>query len=186
MRLSEFFENFEPKTDKGTSHSYIQNYYCEEFSSKKELDIKLLEIGIRNGFSHYLWDKFFINGTIYGVDNGESGFEYEKLFKDTRVHYFIDDGYSKSFLSRFEDNYFDYVIDDASHSVESQIKAIEVFLPKIKSNGKLIIEDIQALEFCGRLKTAALNNPLVAEFKIHDFRLKSKREDDLLIEIVKK
>lgn len=186
MRLSEFFENFEPKTDKGTSHSYIQNYYCEEFSSKKELDIKLLEIGIRNGFSHYLWDKFFINGTIFGVDNGESGFEYEKLLKDTRVHHFIDDGYSKSFLSKFEDNYFDYVIDDASHSVESQIKAVEVFLPKIKSNGKLIIEDIQGVYFIPKIVEKIKSNSLVKDYKVYNLVDKSNRIDDILIEITKR
>ena len=43
MELKKFFKDFEPKSDKNTSHCYIDKYYSEEFSDKKELPIKLMD-----------------------------------------------------------------------------------------------------------------------------------------------
>ena len=36
-------------TDKGSSHSYIQNFYEDEFKKYKDKDINFLEIGIMSG-----------------------------------------------------------------------------------------------------------------------------------------
>lgn len=180
MKLSEFFETFEPKTDKNTGHCYISQYYCNEFSPKKEDEIKLLEIGIRQGYSHYLWDKYFTNGKIYGIDNGESGFDYTELLNKSRVITFNDNAYSPYFCNTLLDNYFDYIIDDGPHTVESQIKAVELYLPKLKIGGKLIIEDIQSISFVDRIIKNAKN------WKLFDLRSVSGRPDDILIEITKK
>lgn len=59
------FEKLNKPTDKGTCHNYIEIY-------NKELDKKdkvvLLEIGIHHGGSLVLWDEWFNNAEIYGID----------------------------------------------------------------------------------------------------------------------
>jgi len=186
MKLSEFFIGFEPKSDKNTSHSYIDGYYCNEFSNKKEDKIRLLEVGVREGFSHILWDKYFTNGEIYGVDNGESGFNWEKVLNESRVKIFKEDAYSEKFTNKFEKGYFDYIIEDGSHHPTHQKMSIGLYLPLLKSGGKLIIEDIGNTELANSLETEAYKNELTKFCKIVDLRGKKNRWDDLLLEITKK
>ena len=183
--LEMFYEELEPKSDKGSSHCYIQEYYSKEFSSKRDLPIKLMEIGVREGLSHYLWSKFFTKGQIVGVDNGESGFTWD-ILNDTKVEIFKTDAYTKSFADLWENNFFDYIVDDGSHRVEHQQACIDLFLSKVKPGGKLIIEDIQAIEFAMRLGKYCHNNPLIESFEIHDLREVKDRCDDILIEIIRK
>ena len=183
--LKEFFTELEPKSDKGTSHCYIEEIYDKEFSGKRDLPIKLLEIGVREGLSHYLWSKFFTKGHIVGVDNGESGFTLE-LLDNTKVELFKTNAYTKSFADLWEDSSFDYIIDDGPHTISSQQACIDLFLSKVKPGGKLIIEDIQAIEFAMRLGKHCHNNPLIESFEIHDLRHIKDRLDDILIEIIRK
>lgn len=185
-KLLEFFNELEPKSDKGTSHSYIEYFYDEEFSNKKESPIKLLEVGIRQGYSHFLWKKFFTNSEIWGVDNGESGFEFMELLNKNGIKWMIEDGYSKDFLNEFDNNYFDYIIDDASHTIESQLLGIKLFLPKLKSGGKLIIEDIQGSFFLPRIESVLKANSEIESYKIFNLSHIKPRIDDILIEIIKK
>ena len=183
--LEDFFKDFEPKSDKNTSHTYIEGYYSKEFSDKKENNIKLLEIGVRQGYSHILWDKFFTNGEIYGVDNGESGFTWEILDK-TKIIIYTEDAYTTTFSEKFQNNYFDYIIDDGSHHPIHQLKCIDLFLPKIKPDGKLIIEDVGNIGLAKQLQEKALKNNLCKEANIVDLRNVKNRWDDILIEIIKK
>ena len=69
MKLSEFYNQLFPKSDKGTEHDYINGYYDAEFTPKKDKSITLMEIGVLNGESINLWNKYFENAiTILGVD----------------------------------------------------------------------------------------------------------------------
>lgn len=185
MKLSEFFKDFEPKSDKGTSHAYIEEYYDKEFSSKKEESIRILEVGLRQGYSHILWDKYFTNGEIYGVDNGESGFDWTETLKGSRVKIYVEDAYSTTFTNKFQRDYFDYVIEDGSHHPLHQKMSIGLYLPIIKSGGKLIIEDIGNLELAKQLETTAYENKLTGKCRIVDMRNKKERWDDLILEITK-
>lgn len=185
LTLTDFFNNFEPKSDKNTGHCYINKYYSPEFSNKKELPIKLLEIGIRQGFSHILWDKYFTNGEIWGIDNGESGFTWE-ILNNSRVKVFNEDAYNVKFTLTLPENYFDYIIDDGSHHPTHQLKCIDLFLPKIKPDGKLIIEDVGNMGLAKQLQEKALKSNLCKEANIVDLRNVKNRWDDILIEIIKK
>lgn len=185
MELIEFFKDFEPKSDKNTSHAYIDGYYSKEFSDKKELSIKLMEIGIRQGYSHILWDKYFTNGEIWGVDNGESGFTWD-ILNNTKIHVFKDDAYSKDFIQdKLPKTYFDYVIDDGSHHPTHQKLFIDLYLPLLKNGGKLIIEDVGNINLANQLKSHALLNNLCKSCEIIDLRNLKNRWDDILIEIIK-
>ena len=183
MELKKFFKDFEPKSDKNTSHCYIDKYYSEEFSDKKELPIKLMEIGIRQGYSHLLWDDYFINGEIWGVDNGENGFTWE-ILDGTKIRIFKEDAYSKDFvLNKLPKDYFDYIIDDGSHHPTHQKLFIDLYYPLLKEGGKLIIEDVQGVGYFDELINYCRSKNL--KFKSIDLIHINGRLDDLMIEITK-
>lgn len=184
MKLIEFFKDFEPKSDKGTSHCYIQEYYSEEMSEKQNDIIKLMEIGVKNGYSHILWDKYFTNGEIWGVDNGESGFIWEVL-DDSRVKVFKNDAYNTEFINKnIPNDYFDFIIDDASHHPIHQKKFIDLYYSKLKVGGKLIIEDVQGKGYLKELEVHCKSKGL--EYKSLDFTGVNGKIDDLMIEIIRK
>jgi hypothetical protein len=56
------------ETDKNTDHSYIEHFYENAFLKYKDKNITLLEIGARTGASCFLWNQYFKNGIIYGID----------------------------------------------------------------------------------------------------------------------
>ena len=115
--LHEFYEKFEPKTDKGTKHSYIEHYYSPLFTPLRNDPILIVEIGVYKGYSLLLWEEFFTNyyrRTIWGFDNSTK--ERDREYIDSHmlnVDYI--DGYSDSALKIFNRHQIDFVIDDASH-----------------------------------------------------------------------
>lgn len=178
MKLIELFNATEPKSDKFRGHNY-EKYYPNEFDSRKEESLKILELGINYGYSINLWSKFFVNSEIVGVDIVNL---YGDLLNNLpNVKLYIEDGYNEKFSNKFEDGYFDYIIDDGPHSVISQLKAIKLFYPKLKEGGKLIIEDIQGIGYAEQLMEYCKKNKL--KYKFFDLR---GRVDDLIIEITKK
>jgi len=65
MSLEKIVDN--RRTDKNTIHSYLP-LYQKLLISKKETAKNVLEVGIHNGGSIKLWNDFFINANIYGVE----------------------------------------------------------------------------------------------------------------------
>ena len=146
MKLKEILNNT-PKlnhpstgTDKNSTHNYIEGFYEANFASYQNVNsLSLLEIGVNNGGSLYLWNKYFVNGNILGIDIIDNLKEDWKELNNTK--YIITDAYNSSFVEILPQ--FDIIIDDGPHSLESQIFFLENYLDKVKPNGLLIIEDIQ-------------------------------------------
>jgi hypothetical protein len=124
----------ETGTDKNTNHSYIQNFYEQEFSTFQNKNINLLEIGINKGGSLFLWSEFFKNANIYGLDITDK-FLLEKYKNINRVNYIFKNAYSKQVSDELPD--FDIIIDDGPHTVETQIDCINLYLPKLKKKRSL-------------------------------------------------
>ncbi|NBP57391.1 hypothetical protein EBU71_12820, partial [bacterium] len=74
MKLSEIHTKYD--TDKGTFHSYIDKY-DELFSPYQYEYIKLLEIGCLTCASTKMFNEFFPNAYIIGVDNWQQDFDHE-------------------------------------------------------------------------------------------------------------
>jgi hypothetical protein len=119
-------------TDKDTCHNYLP-VYQEEFNVVK--NIKMLELGVYTGGSLRLWQEYFDDSEIHGLECtvwDESAVipgimhwgKYEELCKD------------------FEDEYFDYILNDSMHYAKEQIEAFNLYYPKLKSGGKFFMEDI--------------------------------------------
>jgi GR25 family glycosyltransferase involved in LPS biosynthesis len=133
-------------TDKNTYHSYIDVY--ENLFKNRQLSVKnVLEIGIEKGGSLKLWNDYFVNAKIYGLDiNGPPQFlsKYERIithkwdaYCDDTIQYFLD-----------KDIKFDIIIDDGPHSLESMIYSVKNYTKLLATNGILIIEDVPVMDWC--------------------------------------
>mgnify|MGYP000120825753 FL=1 len=71
---------------------------------------KVLEIGVQTDRSVKMWEEYFPNAEIYGLDIDKSCKEYEK----GRIKIIIGDQNSQACLEKLP-NDFDIIIDDGSH-----------------------------------------------------------------------
>lgn len=181
MKLEELIDN--NTTDINTIHSYLE-IYEELFHSKKETSKNILEIGVGEGGSIKLWDDYFTNGTIYGIDFRENSC-WDELKKREKVKLFTNNPYDYNFIkNEFIDKNikFDIIIDDGPHTLESMMFFAMHYSQLLEEGGVLIIEDIQSPEWipfiCNNFPAKYKDNDKI---NIIDLRSKKFRYDDLLI-----
>lgn len=184
---SDIPSHFLYSTDKQNHHDYIISYYDKEFSDKKETPIKMMEIGILNGNSLRVWNKWFTNIELYGVDNWKEIPSISNSELDN-VKIVTGDAYNHSFLENFQDNYFDYIIDDGPHTTDSQVFFVDNWITKIKSKGKLILEDVYYDSSFETLKRHLNKNLMIEHYNLFDFRNNKTKHihDSVIIEVIKK
>lgn len=185
MTFAEFYEASDFKSDKGTTHDYINAYYSNEFTSKRNDKLKILEIGVHRGPSMKLLRDWFINSEITGIDPFGDGLPKgiaDEIRKMGDITIIQDDGYTQKVLDMFEDNSLDYIIDDGPHTLDSQIYSLRNWYKKIKSGGRLIIEDIQSLTALNVLVIET--NDLDYQYNVFDLRENKGRYDDIILEII--
>lgn len=184
MNLIEFYKVTGEQSDKGTVHCYISEWYNNEFTPVRFEKLKILEIGINKGDSLILWRDWFVNSNIYGIDNGdEMTDEYFNIVnRISNVNIQYGDAYTIETVSLYENDFFDYIIDDGPHTLSSHLKCVELWFPKLKSGGKLIIEDIWDIDYYQK-EFDKLNIP----YQIVDLRNKSKhnQKNDVLLVLQK-
>ena len=142
MKLDQLIDN--TTTDKNTTHSYLDTYE-ELFSPIKDIAKNILEIGIQHGGSIKLWNDYFTNADIYGIDIRKYS-QWEVLQKRDKVKLYINNAYDFNFIkSEFIDKNikFDAIIDDGPHTLESMIFIAIHYTQLLSENGVLIIEDVQ-------------------------------------------
>lgn len=171
MKLSELYKSYQDNDgggDKGTAHSYIDIY-------QKELDrtenICLLEIGVYEGHSVAMWQQYFQDSEIIGVDIDLSRIKY-KLERAIKAD-------ATKPIPSLLDKQFDYIIDDGSHYLHEQIEAFDALWPQVKIGGKYFIEDIIGDEEL-RVIQARLEGQSIPH-RIYDCRKVKGRSDDILI-----
>jgi cephalosporin hydroxylase len=134
-------------TDKRTNdegqniyHGYTDTYF-KLFENEKYEYQDILEIGIQSGFSHLMWEEFFPNATIYGIDLGT-----DPLYKNVssnRIKVLIaDQSDENTILEYFKNIMLNVVIDDGSHLCKHHQQTFRFLWPKVKSGGYYIIEDL--------------------------------------------
>ncbi len=182
MQFSDLYNRAKEKSDKGTRHDYITGFYCPEFTPRRYEELYIVEIGIYRGRSLLAFQEWFTNSTIVGIDNC-STFPKDywtrllKLYNKFRnVGIIYADAYQPTIANIFPDNSIDYLIDDGPHTIQSQIIAVNLYWPKIKPGGKLIIEDIQDIK-----KAIPVFNSLNIPYQVIDLRKNKGRYDDVLI-----
>ena len=126
-------------TDKATYHDFTDFYalYLEENRYKVE---SLLEIGIYNGASLRMWEEYFPNADIYGID-----IDKNTLFNTARINtYECSQVDFKKLNILFEEQSLDIIVDDGSHMITHQIKSFKHMIKFLKPNGTYILEDLHS------------------------------------------
>jgi hypothetical protein len=133
-------------TDKGYPKSYVDEFYEDKFSPLIDSEITLVEIGVRSGASLKLWSEYFSKANIIGIDNLSDFNDHqvpinENWTSSEKVTFIDADGYLEETVDKINDK-IDILIDDGPHTLESHIKLLELYIPKMNNGGMIIIEDI--------------------------------------------
>lgn len=127
-------------TDKAGHHEYCEIYemYLNKYRNQK---FTLLELGVggdedplKGGASLKMWEEYFPEATIYGVDINE------KRGLDTYRTTVIKDSQINPELSLLN---ADVIIDDASHLNSLTIKTFENLYPSLPKGSFYFVEDIE-------------------------------------------
>jgi hypothetical protein len=137
--------HYEFGTDKEFNHKYCTAFYDSEFAKYRyQENLRLLELGIHRGGSLALWHHYFPEADIYGIDAYDFGAK-QNCESYPRVKVIYSDGYRQDFADTLPN--FDIIIDDGPHTKESHLQSLKVYLPKLKTNGVFVIEDIAEMEW---------------------------------------
>lgn len=185
MSLAEIADN--SRTDKNTTHSYL-DLYQSLLVSKKETARNVLEIGIGGAGSIKLWDDYFKNATVYGLDISHINEIWDGLKnKEKIVLYTSIDAYDPEFFKTqlLDKNIkFDFVLDDGPHTLESMKDFIKMYSQVMTEDGILIIEDVADWEWIDILKNEVPED-LKPFIKTYDLRNIKNRFDDIVFVIDK-
>ena len=130
-------------------HSYHLHY--AKFFNEIRYDVKkVLEIGVFRGHSMLMWQKYFPNAEIYGIDidytphnfgvNAKDLCKDEPRIKLLELDACID--INVEYLKQEIGVDFDIVIDDGSHHPFHQLFSLVNYTDFIKPNGYFVVEDI--------------------------------------------
>ena len=156
----------------GTDKSSEIHNYCDKYDkilfSLREQFTNILEIGVDKGFSLKMWEEYFPNALIYGVDiNSEC-----KKYETDRVKVIITDQGDDLQLKKVGEEYglFDMILDDGSHKHKHQITSYKALFPFVKNKGLYIIEDLFSSYF--------ITYPTTSDFGETKFHLTSGIPDN--------
>lgn len=124
--------------DKGGTHTYLETY--DKLFAPFQKGCTMMEIGLAMGDSLKLWDEYFEDSQIFGVD---ISVVFERGEYKNKV-YILQEDATKPIPSFFPT--FDIIIDDGSHMEADQIKTFNLLKSKMNPGGIYIIEDILALD----------------------------------------
>jgi hypothetical protein len=172
------------KTDKNTIHSYLSLYNLL-LKNKKNSCQNVIEVGIKEGGSIKLWHDYFSNATIYGCDNDNHSFIWDEIKNNNRIKLFNSTNvYDPLFINNFKDIKFDFAL-NGTNTLESMIQFIELYLPLMKDDGILIVENIQEIKWLDILKSI-IPIEFKNNIKTYDLRVNKNRYDDIVFVIDKK
>lgn len=131
-------------TDKASWHKFTE-VYDKCFTPIRDNPVKLLEIGIFLGASLRMWEEYFQNGIIYGIDNCTivSSDQLREL-RTKRIKPIVADQLNRDHLKQVADviGEMDIIIDDGLHFQEHQQVSFGYLFPYLKSGGFYVIEDL--------------------------------------------
>lgn len=137
MNLDELAIQF--KTDKSSKvHNYCKRYDIHVSPFRND-PITLVEIGVKNGASLKMWEAYFPNAQIIGVDINEDC----KRFAGGRISILVGDQADEGFWIDFLEDHptIHIVIDDGGHTSEQQQITMDVLYPHTKLF--YCVEDLQ-------------------------------------------
>lgn len=171
------------ESDKNSVHSYIP-LYDKILAPYKECDY-VLEIGLFNGHSLRMWEYYFYNADVHGVDCSDTPHDgmadLRPMMQEMGHNISIFDASSAELVKKhYEGIKFDVIIEDAAHSVEQQLQMYSIFKDYLSPGGIYIIEDVQDLD---KDRSRFENIDPEKTVEIHDRRVFKNRYDDVCISI---
>ena len=118
-------------------HNYLSAYATHLESIRSDIK-SVLEIGLETDRSIKMWQEYFPNAQIHGVDINPSN----KIFETDRIKIFIGDQGDNNFLNTVPGP-FDVIIDDGSHHPRDIISTFRYLFPRLSSGGYYAIEDLE-------------------------------------------
>jgi hypothetical protein len=156
-----------------TKHSHYFEIYEQLFSTLNKKNITLIEVGVLNGGSLFMWKNYFgKTAKIIGVDLNPEAKKWEKHGFDI----YIGDQNCPTFwektLKRI--GQFDVFIDDGGHTNRQQANTLKALLEHNNNDSLIIFEDTHASY------QAEFGNPSIFSFvnlskKLIDFKHSSKK-----------
>ena len=184
-RLVDIIDN--SRTDKNTQHSYL-DLYQKLLYSKKDTAKNVLEIGVWEGGSIKLWNDFFTNAIVHGVDMLHIDRMWEGIKNNDKIIlYTSTNAYEESFFNEAFLNkniQCDFMLDDGPHNLESMKQFIKLYSKIMTDDGILIIEDIQSWDWIEDLSNEVPEN-LKKFIKVYDLRENKNQYDDIVFTIDK-
>ena len=127
------------KTDKRSGfHNYLNKYefFLNKYRNEK---LTLMELGVFNGSSVRMWEEYFSQAEIVGVDIDDKCKQYES----SRIKIVISDLSNPDNINNLKRYSPKIIIDDASHKWSHQILAISILMDSVPSGGVYICEDLE-------------------------------------------
>ena len=147
----------------------IYDSHLSHLQDKKEF--KILEIGVYNGGSLFMWKNYFPHADIIGIDIDSYTKRWIDEKRDIKIH--IGDQCDIKFLQKVvdEEGPFDLIIDDGGHENNQIITSLEFLFDHLKEDGIYVVEDTFASYYpeysCDKNKDT-FNNPLNPILKSFD------------------
>lgn len=166
--LQQLGEKYEPSK---RLHNYLEHYWMH-FRDLRESVRNVLEIGVQSGTSLRMWQEFFPNATIWGIDIDPAC----EQVRDDRIRVMIGDQADGDFLEKVDRaaGPFDIIIDDGSHKPWHQLFTFGFFIKRMTDNGIYVIEDIGVGRGHDRSWTNNAMTDLVNHINYWDFDLRSE------------
>jgi hypothetical protein len=127
-------------SDKGLQQHGYTRIYHRYFSHLQERAFTFVEIGVANGSSLKMWEVYFPQAKIFGIDINPAC----KQFESERSTVLIGDQSDIKFLGEAvnESGPVDVLIDDGGHTMRQQQTTLSEMFKHISPGGVYIIEDL--------------------------------------------
>lgn len=156
-------------TDKNEKHNYLP-IYEKTFEPLRDEEIIILEFGIKDAKSQFLWAEYFsrariiaydINPKCVAIANANSA----KYGYGNRISFYEHNAIDVQLSERIPNNFIDIIIDDGSHLVGDIFRSYYMYWCKVKTGGYYYIEDFPihhfqcpTLEFFKQIKNCVVHD----------------------------
>lgn len=138
----------ETDSDKGSGNHIYTEFYGPLLNPYRQIFTNILEVGIGTGGSLKLWQFFFPNAEIYGIDNLHYGLSLpDHILSDPKLNIYLREAYDMNIIDELSKSEikFDLILDDGSHKPEDQLFFLNNYIKLLKEDGILLVEDVYSL-----------------------------------------
>lgn len=130
-------------SDKATWHDFC-DFYDKHLDKYRNDSLNFLEIGIGEAASLLMWNDYFEQSKIYGID-----IDPNKIINKGRIISSICDQSDRSYLAKvFDGVVFDFIVDDGGHYMDQQQISLATMFKRLKNGNFYILEDLHTSYFC--------------------------------------